>query len=36
MIGTVGGDALRIADVLAVPVDELAAAHGAGLAVLMR
>ncbi len=35
VIGTVGGDALRIADVLDVPVDELAAAHGSGLAVLM-
>ena len=35
VIGIVGGDALRIADVLDVPVDELAAAHGSGLAVLM-
>ena len=35
VIGTVGGDALRIADVLDVPVDALAAAHGSGLAVLM-
>ena len=29
VIGIVGGDELRIADVARVPVDELAAAHGA-------
>jgi phosphoribosylformylglycinamidine synthase len=36
VIGVVGGDELRIADVLAVPVAELAGAHADGLAELMR
>ena len=36
VIGTVGGDALRIAGVLDVPVAELAGVHADGLAELMR
>jgi phosphoribosylformylglycinamidine synthase II len=36
VIGTVGGDTLRIAGVLDVPVAELAGVHADGLAVLMR
>jgi phosphoribosylformylglycinamidine synthase len=36
VIGVVGGDELRIADTLAVGVDELAGVHADGLAVLMR
>ncbi|HST68142.1 MAG TPA: AIR synthase-related protein [Solirubrobacterales bacterium] len=35
VIGVVGGDELRIADVLDVSVRDLADAHGSGLAVLM-
>jgi len=35
-IGTVGGEALRIAGVLDVPLDELARVHADGLAHLMR
>ena len=31
-----GGDVLRIAEVLSVPVPELAAVHGDGLAALLR
>src|SRR5215213_9373240 len=36
VIGVAGGDVLRIADVLAVPVPELAAVHSDGLAALLR
>jgi phosphoribosylformylglycinamidine synthase len=36
VIGVVGGDELRVADVLAVPVAELAGVHADGLAELMR
>ena len=36
VIGTVGGEALRIAGVLDVPVAELAGVHADGLAELMR
>ncbi len=36
VIGTVGGDALRIAGALEVAVEELAALHAGGLAELMR
>ncbi len=36
VVGTVGGDALRIAGVLELPVAELAGVHADGLAELMR
>jgi len=36
VIGVAGGDVLRIAEVLNVPVIELAAVHGDGLAALLR
>jgi phosphoribosylformylglycinamidine synthase len=36
VIGTVGGDALRIAGALELPVHDLAALHAGGLAELMR
>jgi phosphoribosylformylglycinamidine synthase len=36
VIGVVGGDELRIAETLSVPVDELAGVHADGLAALMR
>ena len=35
MIGIVGGDVLRLADVLSVPVAELARVHAGGLARLL-
>jgi phosphoribosylformylglycinamidine synthase II len=35
VIGTVGGDALRIAGALSVPLDELSGAHAGGLARLL-
>ena len=36
VIGVAGGDVLRIAEVLNVPVVELSAVHGDGLAALLR
>jgi phosphoribosylformylglycinamidine synthase len=36
VIGSVGGDELRIAGALSVPVDELASVHADGLTALMR